>query len=566
MIIEDLLGKGYFPAELPPPFHTTDLAKKYSSLKSSLSGAFVKDSTRCVDFSVAKVGLIRKTIKIPNPIHQCKLSEIIVDNWNEIEEIYKMSRFSFSRPKLSGNRATNPAKFKEFIRRTFLASYPYVYELKTDISKYYPSIYTHSIPWAIHGKSYAKLNTDKNGSLGNKLDSAVQNSMYGQTVGIPIGPDTSHIISEIIGCKIDERLLAELPLIKGYRYVDDMYFFFHSEAEAERGLLKLQQILKEFELQINAEKTSIRRIPHGIEPDWIIQLRSFEFRETAVKQYNDIISFFSLAFDLAIKLPKEFVLSYAVQRVKRLVLFSDINFALLETMLLKTMIAEPSTIKEVFRILYTEKNKVSTSKIKNVLIDFIQYHCQRRNEYELSWALWMAKTFDISIPVNLTKELSQIEDSINILLILDLADNGLIAKGELDISKWISKLDKQFLIDENWLFSYEISIKKWIGKEFRYIDENPYFKQLRKGKVSFYDGTRQIEVIDFSKKETLESDQETEYENVSNTESAELEISKLKDIEYEFNESDEDVDFYPKFSLEDLDDIDELDFDYLNYQ
>lgn len=420
MKIENLLAKGYFPRELPPPFNTVDFASKYGALKPSLAGCVTKEPTRCIDFSVAKVGLVRKTIKIPNPIHQTRLCETIVENWQDIELIYKLSKFSVSRPKLIGARASNLGKFKYFMRKVFLESYPYSYELKTDISKYYPSIYTHSIPWAIHGKVVSKANKGSKSLFGNRIDSEVSNTMYGQTIGIPMGPDTSHIISEIIGCKIDERIASEFPNLKGYRYVDDMYFFFHSEAEAEDALLKLQQTLKEFELQINAEKTSIRRIPRGIEPDWIIQLRSFEFRDTEIKQSNDIISFFSQAFDLAIKLPKDFVLSYAVERVKRLILLSDTNFALLETMLLKTMVSEPSTIKEIFRILYSHKSKVRVAKLETVLLSFVEYHCQRRNEYELAWSLWIARTFEIVIPASIAGLLSKIEDPINALLILHL--------------------------------------------------------------------------------------------------------------------------------------------------
>ncbi|MCF2494455.1 RNA-directed DNA polymerase [Dyadobacter chenhuakuii] len=511
MKIEDLLAKGYFPKELPPPFNTVDFASKYGQLKPSLAGCITKEPTRCIDFSVAKVGLVRKTIKIPNPVHQTRLCEIIVENWEQIESIYKLSKFSFSRPKLKGDRASNIGKFKNFMRRVFLESYPYSYELKTDISKYYPSIYTHSIPWAIHGKNLSKTTKGKSDLLGDKLDTSVRNTMYGQTVGIPMGPDTSHIISEIIGCKIDEEIANKFPSLRGCRYVDDMYFFFHSEAEAEDALLKLQQTLKVYELQINADKTIIRQIPRGIEADWVIQLRSFEFRDTEFKQNNDIISFFSLAFDLAIKLPKDFVLTYAVERVKRLVLLSDANFALLETMLLKTIIAEPSTIKEVFRIFYSHKSKVRVSKLETVLSSFIEYHCQRRNEYELSWALWIARSFEIVIPAEIVAVLSKIDDPINGLLILHLLNLKLINHADLDLTRFLEKLNVEYLTDENWIFTYEISLKKWIGNEFSYIDKNPYFKQLRKAKVSFYNEDSQIEVIDFLKKQIVEPDQGVEY-------------------------------------------------------
>lgn len=554
MTIENIIEKGYFPRELPPPFHTSELALKYNSIKAILNRALGSDSTRCIDFSIAKVGLIRKMIKIPNPIYQCKLSETIVDNWVEIENIFKASRFSVSKPKLIGERAANPAKFKDFVNKIFLASYPYLYELKTDISKYYPSIYTHSIPWAFHGKEISKTKRKDKSLIGNVLDSYVQHTMYGQTIGIPIGPDTSLIIAEIIGCAIDKMLLDSIPNLKGYRYVDDMCFFFHSYSEAENALIKLQQTLKEFELQVNTEKTKIRRIPRGIEPDWIIKLRSFEFRETEIKQYNDIISFFSLAFDLALELPNEYVLSYAIERVKRINLISDNNLSLIETMILKTMIAEPSTIKEVFRILFTYKAKISKYKIEKVIIDFIINNALRGNDYELSWALWIVKSFEIKLPKHVATVLSNSKDSISRLITLDLINSKLIDKDDLDITNWLDLLETPSLKNENWLFAYEVGIKKWIGKDYNYIDSVPYFKILKNNKISFYDSTRQITPIDFLKRDV----NEVKYENVSVVSQDTDDISDNINYEFQGHNSQEELNH-------ELVGNDELDIDYLNY-
>ncbi len=67
--------------------------------------------------------------------------------------------------------------------------------MKTDLSRFYQTIYTHSLPWAIHGKAQAKENKE-NGLYGNKLDSCVRNTQDQQTIGLPVGPDTSFILSE----------------------------------------------------------------------------------------------------------------------------------------------------------------------------------------------------------------------------------------------------------------------------------------------------------------------------------------------------------------------------------
>jgi hypothetical protein len=560
MKIEDILGRGYFPAELPPPFTTSDLANKYAFLKGSLSGAIDKNSTRCVNYSISKIGLIRKHLKIPNPMHHIKLCEEIVNNWTDIETIYGTSSFSFTRPKLTGLRAANPGQFKDFVRRSFLASYPYTFELKTDIAKYYPSIYTHSIPWAIHGKKEAKAARYDKTLLGNKLDASVQQTMYGQTIGLPIGPDTSLIISEIIGCSIDLQLAKAIPNLKGYRYIDDMSFFFHSYAEAESCLIELQKALKEFELQINAEKTSIRKIPIGIEPEWVLRMRSFSFRDTEAKQYNDIISFFSAAFDLSNQLPNQFVLAYAVSRIKRVIPISYKNWALIETMLLKTMIAEPSTIKEVFRILYTHSTKVSVKKIEKVLMGFISYHCKRGDDYEVSWALWIAKTFKIKIICHLSKELSRSKDTISILIILDLIESGLIDKADISTEEWDKKLEKESLYDENWLLAYEISIKKWIGTSYSYIDEVSYFNLLRKSKVSFYNPDLQIEPLDLEQNDTLIEKPQNKTSNIEPIQESEINTTAdlSEDANYDLAEASEDIELFDYG-------FGEGDFDYLDY-
>ncbi|MES2267739.1 MAG: RNA-directed DNA polymerase [Bacteroidota bacterium] len=551
MELIDLLAKGYFPKELPPPFNTQSLASKYNIIKASLFGAIDKTPTRCVNFSYAKIGMVRKSIKIPNPMHQIGLCEEISNNWSQIEAIYKSSTISFSRPKLKGDRAANLSQFRDFSRRTFLASYPYTFELKTDIAKYFPSIYTHSIPWAIHGKSVSKASKYDKSLLGNKLDACIQQTMYGQTIGLPIGPDTSLIVSELIGCAIDAQLSKVIPGIKGYRYVDDMYFFFNSYVEAENGFLEIQKALKEFELQVNAEKTVIRKIPRGTDNEWVIKLRSFRFRKTEGKQYNDIISFFDMAFGLSNQLPNEYILSYAVSRIKNVQPISDENWLLLETMLLKTMVAEPATIKEVFRIFYSHQSKISVKKIEKVLFNFLEYHCQRGCDFEVSWGLWMAKTFNICIPAKTSLVLSNFADTISILIILDMMSVGLIQKGDLDIAKWEEKLDKQSLLDENWLFAYEIAAKKWIGSSYDYINEVPFFKILKKSKISFYNSELQIEPIQLTKLAKAETTIPERAQGNPLSDYQDFKAIEQAEIVYDMGEDEVDIDFFDDYPLDD---------------
>ena len=66
---------------------------------------------------------------------------------------------------------------------------------KLDVSKCFDSIYTHSIVWAVIGKSASKEDIQNaNKSFGGRFDKLMQRMHYGETNGIVIGPEFSRIL------------------------------------------------------------------------------------------------------------------------------------------------------------------------------------------------------------------------------------------------------------------------------------------------------------------------------------------------------------------------------------
>ena len=118
-------------------------------------------------------------------------------------------------------------------------------------------------------------------------------------MGVPIGPDTSFIIAEVIACHIDKHLEKKLKSKKidflGYRYYDDYALYFNSELEAQIGLSELKKTLNDFELKINDEKTEISRTQSELEKPWALDIKSFYFRPSENDQKDDIWNFFSIA-------------------------------------------------------------------------------------------------------------------------------------------------------------------------------------------------------------------------------------------------------------------------------
>lgn len=227
--------------------------------------------------------------------------------------------------------------------------------MKADISWFYPTLYTHTIPWALHGKKEAKKNTSDK-LFGNKLDKNIRNCKYGQTTGIPIGPDTSFVIAEIVACGIDLFLQEKIESIRGYRFYDDLFLYFSSREDAEKGLKNLQFILSEYQLSLNEAKTNITRFPSTFDENWVVQLHSFKFRKYKkkdnheIEQKTDIERYFRLAFDLAYSNPENSVLGYALTKFGGVPIMDE-NWGLFESLILKSALLDPLILPQIIQLL-----------------------------------------------------------------------------------------------------------------------------------------------------------------------------------------------------------------------
>jgi hypothetical protein len=136
------------------------------------------------------------------------------------------------------------------------------YCASTDISNFYPSIYTHSIAWATEGKMEAREDRNKQLLLGSHLDKLFQNSRDGQTNGILIGSILSDIVAELVLARIDKDLMESIEKnnlnLVVVRYRDDYKFLCKTKSDAELALRIFSKVIQtEFDLTINEKKTHV---------------------------------------------------------------------------------------------------------------------------------------------------------------------------------------------------------------------------------------------------------------------------------------------------------------------
>jgi hypothetical protein len=260
MALCDILGRGYFPKELPAPFVTTPFASTMAAVALALPASFncnLVGNARLpigkpAKYSHARGGLLRRQLCMPNPVLQFLLCRELDCNWSALQPHIGGTALSATNPVLAQTGRAIQGAYPQDARRELAVRTRLnnKYILSTDISRFYPSIYTHSIPWALHSKASAKANRGMN-LLGNRLDCLIRYGQDGQTVGIPIGPDTSLVIAEILMQRCDEELANACPSIRGHRFIDDYELGFRNRTDAEDAFHRLETILADYELALN---------------------------------------------------------------------------------------------------------------------------------------------------------------------------------------------------------------------------------------------------------------------------------------------------------------------------
>ena len=247
-MLNSLISRGFLPRELPPLFSSLSMQ---AITGQPLPEAFTNAKalwTQPVQHNLARPGGLRRRLTIPNPLSFFRLSKAFVDHSALLKAEWAKSPFSRTTPNSKGPRAfANHSNDRATPRAAIRVGARYL--VRADISQFYPSIYTHSVPWALHTKQVAKAQMKVFGLPGNVLDRELQACQFGQTKGIAIGPDTSLGIAELLLSPIDQRIKDECNAVGGMRFIDDMEFTFRRLSDADAALARLEAFLSEFELQ-----------------------------------------------------------------------------------------------------------------------------------------------------------------------------------------------------------------------------------------------------------------------------------------------------------------------------
>ncbi len=451
-----LLEEGYYPEQyvIPPCFQI----KKYKLqdnpyFKVDITGVqpkFEPEKSDLINVSFPKTQLTDRTFGIIAPKIYHDLVWYLMNEWDLIIKILfktqnKIYSYSFPIPVskksesiLGHLRAGRMIyEYLEMAENDLVAeAYNYKFILKTDIKNFYPSIYTHSIAWAIHTKKTIRTKgnrSDYSNFLGLKLDRLIQYANDGCTNGIAIGPAISDLISEIVLSSVDTESSKIIDKKRidfiGVRFKDDYRFLCQSKEDANFIIKTLQKQMAVFNLTLNENKSKIDELPEGLFREWTADYLPFSVR------YHEKISYkrFENSLRGTLKVDKKFDGTGVVDRFLSELTTNDNELKfdfkdkdLLKAISLLLLLKErrnksfPQILGIIEKVILKNKGKERiTAKITSVIESLLNEKLRNieDNQYDLIWLIYFVKSLDL-FPVLFPKK-------INSPLIKSLKTNGL---------------------------------------------------------------------------------------------------------------------------------------------
>jgi len=452
LTLSGLLRRGFLPIELPPPFTTEPFSRAICHPDAAKIPDLKASKLRCeyVAYSLARPGSLRRRLAILNPLAYYRLAAAIVKYQDELLNKACCSKLSLIKPiathigvlrRWPRLNAVPPKRAEVRVAKTTL--------LSADVSRFYPSIYTHAIEWALSSKAAAKARISGKKpprTIGSEIDALVQACQNGQTRGIPIGPASSMLLGEIILAQVDLKLEKQ-GISSGFRAVDDYGLLFDDRSDAERALTALEDALAEFELELNPQKTEIVSLPEGLENPGIQELRGFRVREyNQTVERSDLLHFFTRAFARQREFPDKSILRYAVAALVNRTIHAA-NSALLQSLVLQCVIAEPGVwpfAVRLLRELRTTHLSLPIKPIRQTIHRIIRKSAPVRHSSEVAWSLWAALVFEIMLPADTVTTVANMMDDCCAIMLLHLAKRKL-CETEPDVTPFADVMDTESL-------------------------------------------------------------------------------------------------------------------------
>lgn len=496
-VYDALVEENYFPAqkkekeELPPVFSTQGLTVDIRSQIERIPMRNVGYDQ--VVYKVTRFNNVPRHISVPHPLPYVQLANSIAINWDKLKFTAENDESRIKPQKHSDGRLIIMDYESTIlqVKRTSKNAFGKRFVVHTDISNCFPSVYSHSIPWALIGIQRAKR--ERNSDLWfNKLDYHQRMLKRGETIGLPIGPATSNVIIESILGKVDDALINE-----GFtfsrdgahsRFIDDYTAYCNTHTDARRFLSFLGQQLEHYRLLLNIKKTKILEQPTPLTPSWVSELST---RLSGTEKFGQIeaIRYLDFALSFLASNPDGSILKYVA---KSLLSKATVGRAFL-SYLLNLSFYYPILLP-LFETRLPGLDLLNP--FNDELLKILRENIENKRSDGMVWTLYYLNSLSIDIPSDMAKNIIETEDCFAILLLYSSGQHDSIA---IDFATEIIDQEDLYLIDRHWLLLYQLFLDGKITNP--YSDRKAYQnlgvkqqKQARDNDVAIFDNLKSANV------------------------------------------------------------------------
>ncbi|MBE1706727.1 RNA-directed DNA polymerase [Mesorhizobium japonicum] len=440
---ELFLSKGLFPENLPSVFTSRNLWAGFTSLGTNY-GILRESVGEAAVYSASKRGGQRRIFNVPHPAFVRDQALYLQKHWPDISPLLQRSTGSVSRPSFFdfGPRHVKITSHSELPKLRLRALSRFNFCLVTDVSRFYPSIYTHSLPWAINGKAAAKadIRPQSTAVIGNRLDFILRQSQSRQTIGIAIGPDVSKVIAEILMSSVDREFIArsgsKQPVF--VRHVDDYWVGGRTYEECEKHLTNLRIALREHELDINEAKTKIISTKYVFGDDW-----PFDFEDELQRNLSgpflkqDPLPTLSKIVDLATNANDDGIIRRVIRKIDDWKRWSP-DWDILEHFLAQCAVQFPHSFDYAARVV-AWRVRTHRDVDRDLWIEIARTTAFAKglagHDSEAAWALWLLKELGQKIPKAISDAVIESSGSLVLALVAHFGANKALTD-----RRWAQKL------------------------------------------------------------------------------------------------------------------------------
>lgn len=478
-LYDRLIQYGLFSEKLPPVFDCTDFL---TYCKKTDRPTFSQQRYPFVVFDSMRNINIPRSIGIPTPMAHERVCKTLKDNWEAIQSHFQnvtsMNTHIVSRIHIRKMKDTD-SLFEMNYENWRVDGSPEPdlslgkkYLVRADISKCFPSIYSHAIPWAIVTKNIAKQTIQDHTKWYNQLDLEVRNSTNGETHGLLIGPHTSNILSEIILCRIDEYLSSKWDYV---RNIDDFSCYVNTKDEADQFLVQLDSSLREYGLSLNHKKTEILELPVASVEQWTHQIKD---KTVYLEKFRDYVDYHEVqaVLDFCIELKSKnkdntSILFYGIKILQGHHLSSNAKIYVAKTVT-SLALNFPYIVPLLGQFVYDPCETQIDAIEKYINLIFERY--LPKNYFEaVAYSFYYAVKYDVIIKSFDVNEIIQKNDCILLLCCLIYCRHYNLQRSLKSLKEHAKNLVAAGDMDSYWPFTYEclsVGLVKGVWKELKNAD------------------------------------------------------------------------------------------------